>query len=454
MMTKTQVPGRNSPLIVDLALEMNQKGLLDFFMDVWRNYGDFAKLQIGPITMFVVAHPDHVRHVMVTNGDNYVKGTSYDTIRALLLGNGLLTSTGDTWRKQRKMMAPFFSTIGIEAFGDIIIDTANTITERWNTYADAGTPIEMLDEMMSATATITLKALFSTTSDEDITALRSTIEKMVEFTVNRTFNPVSLPVWMPLKSHRDYQKARERVLSYIDDLIAQRRQIPASAWPDDVLSRLMQSVDEETGQPIADEQLRDEVVTLFVAGHETTAQTLTFAWYLLSQHPDVADRIASEANAALGEREPVLNDFKQMPYTLQAIKEALRLYPATPVYIRDAMEDDVIDGYEIPAGSRVTLLPYATHRHPDFWDQPEVFDPSRWEPEQEQARHRYAYHPFSTGKRICIGNNLSLLESQILVGQLAREFVPQLQAGHQPELRVQGTMTSHNGMPMIIKRRG
>ncbi|PJF39325.1 MAG: cytochrome P450, partial [Phototrophicales bacterium] len=407
MVSTTKVPGRFSPFIVDIALEMYQKGLLDFFMDVWRTYGDFARLQMGPITMFVVAHPDHVRHIMVTNAQNYVKGPSYDTIRKLLLGNGLLTSTGETWRKQRKLMAPFFSPIGIAAFDHIIISTAEMMIQRWREHAAKAQPVEMLDEMMFATATIILKALFSTESDETIAELRSTIEKMVAFTVNRTFNPVSLPVWMPLKSHQEYRQARQKVLAYIDQLIEQRRRIPPEQWPDDLLSRLMNSRDEESGEPISDEQLKDEAVTLFVAGHETTAQTLMFTWYLLSQHPDVANKIKFEADAALGNGRPTLDDFKNMPYTLYVIKEALRLYPASPIYARDTVADDAIDGIKIPAGSRITLVPYATHRHPDFWELPECFIPSRWEPQYEQKRHRYAYHPFSTGQRICIGNNLS-----------------------------------------------
>ena len=444
--------GRRSFVAVDIALELNQKGLLGFFMDIWETYGDLAKLQMGPIQMYVVVHPDHVRQIMVTNASNYVKGKTYNTIRKLLLGNGLLTSTGAQWQQQRRLMAPFFTPVGIERFADTIISVANDVADRWEHLAQTGETVEMLDEMMSATATIILKSLFSTLSDDDIRQLRYHIEAMVAFTVNRTFSPVALPVWVPVSSHQEYKKARKAVLEYVESIIAGRYAMDRADWPDDFLSSLMNATDEETGQPISEELLRDEVITFFVAGHETTAHTLSFLWYLLSEHPAVMAKLKAEIDRVAPDNEPLtLDHFKQLSYTLAVIKETLRLYPASPVYARDVVATDNLGGYKIEAGASVTLFPYASHRHPDYWEAPLAFNPDRWLQPSVPA-HNYAYHPFSAGQRICIGNNLSLLESQILVGVLARRFAPTLIDGHIPEPLVRGTLTSKNGMPMSIQK--
>ena len=180
---------------------------------------------------------------------------------------------------------------------------------------------------------------------------------------------------------------------------------------------------------------------------------MTFLWYALSQQPAVAARLHAELDTVIGDRTPTIDDLRQLGYTLQIIKETLRLYPPAPMYARDAVGDDVIDGIPVPAGSRMLLFPYATHRHPAFWEDPEEFDPDRWLPEREAERHPLAYHPFASGQRICIGNNFSLFESHILTAMLARRFAPQLAPGHQPQIDAAGTLISKNGLPMIIRRR-
>jgi cytochrome P450 len=204
---------------------------------------------------------------------------------------------------------------------------------------------------------------------------------------------------------------------------------------------------------MSDQLLKDEVITIFFAGHETTARTMTFAWYALSQNLEIAERLHAEVDSVIGDRPPTLDDLRKMPFALQVIKETLRLYPPVPIYARDAIADDEIDGVFIPAGSPVLLIPYCTHRHPDFWDEPEKFDPDRWTPENEKAQHPYAYHPFAAGQRICIGNNFSLFEAHIMLTMLARRFAPRLQQGHRPQIDMAGTLISKNGLPMYIKRR-
>jgi cytochrome P450 len=204
---------------------------------------------------------------------------------------------------------------------------------------------------------------------------------------------------------------------------------------------------------MSDALLRDESITIFFAGHETTARTLTFLFYALAQNPAVEQRMLAEIEPVLGGRTPTVEDLKRLPYTLQVIKETLRLYPAAPIYARDVVADDQMNGVRIPGGTRVIPFPYATHRHPDFWPDPERFDPERWTPQAEAARHPYAFHPFAAGKRICLGNNFSLFETHVIVAMLVPRFQLRLKPSFQPQVVMEGTIASKNGMPMFIQER-
>lgn len=447
-------PGPSHPYIVDAVLDMRRKGFLGFFRDVWQQYGDIARVEIGSRSMYLAIHPEHVRHISIENRQNYDKRASYDVVRELLLGDGLLTSTGDKWRRQRRLMAPFFTPRSIEQYLPVFVQDGMALVERWEELAAREETVEMSDEMMKVTAAIILKTMFSMESDVEMLKIKDAVETMIQFTYTSESNPLHPPLWVPVPSNRRYQRAHEVVHTYIDGLIARRRSVPAENWPDDLLSKLMLARDEETGELMSDRQIKNEAITIFFAGHETTARTLTFMFYALSQAPEVEAHLHAEIDANLGDRPPTVEDLKQLPYTLQVIKETLRLYPPAPVYVRDAIEDDQIDGTFIPAGARVMLFPFFTHRHPDFWEDPEVFDPDRWLPEREAERHPFAYHPFAAGQRICIGNNFSLFESHVLTALLARRFAPRLAPGHRPQIDMAGTLYSKNGMPMTIYGRG
>jgi cytochrome P450 len=456
--TRVESTGRTSRYIVDIALEMQRKGLLGFFMDAWRRYGDLARIQIRSEVMFLVTHPDDVRAVNVSQRKNYDKLDSYAVVRELLLGDGLVSSNGDLWRRQRRLMAPFFTPTAVTDYLPAVLADGRALIERWERLAESSRPesdrpVEIIDEMMLATASIILRSMFSMESDEEMLQIKDAVETMIQFVATREMFPFSPPLWLPTPANNRYRQAREMVHTFIEGLIAARRAIPESEWPDDLLSKLMLARDEETGQAMSDTLLRDEAITIFFAGHETTARTLTFLWYALSENPGVARRLHEEIDTVVGRREPTLADLKQLEYTLRVIKETLRLYPPAPIYVRDAIAEDEVGGRSIPAGARMMLFPYATHRHPDFWDEPERFDPDRWLPEREAERHPYAYHPFAAGQRICIGNNFSLFESQVLVAMLAARFTPRLASGHQPEIAMAGTLVSRNGLPMTIMSR-
>ncbi len=444
--TSRTIPGANT---WEALRGLTRLGFLDYVGELWRRHGDVFQINIFSRRMVVAMHPDAVRHVNVTNRQNYDKLQSYDVVRRFMIGQGLLASTGDLWRRQRKLMAPFYTPKGVQAYADIMLKDGQRVLERWSGMN--GRTVEIGEEMTFVTGAIILRAMFSMETDEAIIRMKKAVETMIGYAGSNQTGIV-IPLWLPTRQNREYSKARQMVHAYIDQVIGQRRGLPETEWPDDLLTRLMQARDEDTGEPMSESLLRDESITTFFAGHETTARTLTFTWYALACNPGAASKLHAELDAELGDRTPTLEDLHRLPYTLQVIKEVLRLYPPAPFYIRDAIADDTLGGYDTH-GLPVLMSPYYTHRHPDFWEDPLEFNPDRWTPENEAKLYPYAYHPFAAGQRVCIGNNFSLLESHILLALLARSYAPRLAPGFTPRFVMGGTLGTSNGFPMVIERR-
>jgi len=444
-----------APSTFEMLTAVRREGFLGWLMNTWRQHGDLLRLRMGAQSVLLVTHPDHVRHVNVTGRESYDKGESYDVVRELLLGKGIVTATGEDWRRQRRLMAPFFTPRGVEKFFPIFLSDTQQLIERWRSqHQGSGRPVEMLDEMMQVTASVILHSVFSTDSGETLLRIKNSIETMISHISGMQMRPIQVPHWVPTPGNLRFRRAKKLVTAYIRELIERRRAIPTEQWPDDLLTKLMTTKDEETGTLMAEQLLVDNGLTMFAAGHETTARTLSFLWYALSQNPEVERRLHAELDSVLvGDAPPTINDLKRLPYTLQVVKEVLRLYPAAPMYARDAVADNELDGVRIPAGTRTIVFAYATHRHPEFWDEPERFDPDRWLPEREAARHAHAYHPFAIGPRICLGNNFSLLETHVMAAMLARRFKLRMKPGHVPRFDMFGTLGSSNGLPMLIEAR-
>ncbi|HHV20612.1 MAG TPA: cytochrome P450 [Propionibacterium sp.] len=423
-------------------------GFLDTVGDAWRTHGDIFRLRLGVGELVIAVHPDAVREVNLTNRRSFDKRKSYDGVRRYLTGDGLIASTGDLWRRQRKLMAPFFTPRGVLAYAGIILADALRVEDRWASLAATGETIDMGEEMMELTAAIIVRALFGTAADDEIVRLKGCVETMIRFTTRR-MGP-HLPDWVPTRSGREYARARDEVHAYIRRIIAERRSL-ADPPTGDLLAKLMTARGED-GEPMAESLLRDESITMFFAGHETTARTMAATWAALAANPEVEERLGAELAGVLGDREPTVEDLRNLPYALQVVKEVLRLYPAAPFYVRDAVEATEVLGVGIEAGTPVMLAPYFTHRHPDFWADPERFDPDRFTPEAEAERHPQAYHPFATGERVCIGNHFSLLESHLLLVVLARRFRPRL-VGASPRWVMEGVLAPEGGLPMRIAAR-
>ncbi len=407
-------------------------------------YGDAVRVGIGPKTLYYFNHPDHAKHILADNSANYHKGIGYVEARRAL-GDGLLTSDGELWREQRRTIQPVFQARRITAQADTIVEEAAKLVARLRTRQG---PTDVLHELTG----FTLGVLGRTLLDADLDAFESighSFEAVQDQAMFEMETMGMVPTWLPLRRQREFRKASDDLSRIVEALVAERLGNPRDP-ADDVISRLIQSTSKESDPRVAQTRMRDELITLLLAGHETTASTVGWALYLMDQHPEVAARLRDEAIAVLGDRTPVLEDLKSLTYTNMVLEEAMRLYPPVWILTRRSVGEDEVGGYHVPAGADVMVCPYTLHRHPEFWDAPEKFDPDRFDPSRANTRPRYAYLPFGAGPRFCVGSHLGLMEATFVISMLAREMTLKLVPGYEviPEpmlsLRVKG------GLPMTV----
>lgn len=382
-----------------------------------RKYGDLVNL--GARGLFLASHPDDIRRILVETEQLYSKGPLMDQLRAGL-GNGLLTSTGSFWRRQRKLSQPAFHRQRLAQLGGMITGATAAMLERWGEPAAAGRPLNLAAELMRLTFTIVARALFSVDAGDDAATIARAMRVVLPITERRFWTLLNIPERVPTPENLRFRRAIAAMDQVVYRIIGEHRR--DSAAYQDLLSMLMQTRDEETGESMSDSQLRDEVLTLLLAGHDTTSNLLAWTFYLLSKHPQVERRLRAEVAERLGGRAPAVEDLAGLPYTRMVIDEVMRLYPPAWVMSRSPTADDTLRGYRVPAGSVVLISPYVTHRHPDFWENPEGFDPERFAPGAEAARPRYAYFPFGGGPRICIGNSFALMEAQLILATVVQRF--------------------------------
>lgn len=354
---------------------------------------------------WVVHHPDDVKRVMVTNHRNYTKGVGMDRVR-LLLGNGLITSEGEFWRRQRRMMQPAFHRRVIERFAAVIHELNRALLDRWAVAAERGEPVNLTQGMSELALDVVLHSIFS----EDLGRLVTDLNESPFMMVTR-------------ETKRDPRFAYEfrQLGAVVQQIIRQRR--AHGKRHVDFTQMLMEFKDPETKAGMTERELLDEILTLVVAGHETTASTLNWTWWLVSQHPEVEQRLHEEQDR-VGLLGPVATyaDLERLPYTLAVLQEALRLYPPAWILTRRSIGPDRLGGYAVPPGTDVFLSPFVIHRHPAFWDNADRFDPGRFEPGRGETRHRFAYLPFGAGPRHCIGENFSIFEMMLHLNGAAHRF--------------------------------
>lgn len=429
-----------------------QQDLLGTMLRMQREHGDVVRYRFALWYGYLVNHPDGVKRILQDNNRNYNKDTfSFNLLRPML-GNGLLTSEGDVWLRQRRLAQPAFHRQRIAAFGTIMTEAALAMLERWQIAAACGEPLDASKEMMRLTLRIAGLTLFSLDISGEADVVGRAFTEASEYVAHASLDPLALLLTgFPMPAQLRFRAALRALDKVVQGIITERRRQNRDTG--DLLSMYLLARDEETGEGMNDRQLRDEVMTLLLAGHETTANTLAWTWYLLSGHPVIEQKLHAELAAVLGGRVPTVPDLPNLPYTRMVIEESMRLYPPAYGISRKAIAADEIGGYRIPANSVIFVSPYVMHRHPKFWENPDVFDPERFTPERSADRPPFAYFPFGGGPRLCIGNQFALIEAQLLLATVAQRYALRLVPGQPVAPEPLITLRPRNGLPMTLHPR-
>lgn len=420
--------------------------------------GDLVRLRFGPFYAYGVFHPVHAQHVLVQNAQNYEKQTrGYAKLR-LLLGNGLVTSEGDFWRRQRRIAQPAFHRERIAGFVQNMAEATRDLASRWSQAASPTLTSNISEDMMKLTLRIAGETLCSRDISGEADRLGGSLKHVLEHFHWLTNAPIPYPEYWPTLGNVRFWQAMRNIERVLADLIEERRR--SNEVHHDLLSMFMEAVDEETGEQMDDRQLLDEAKTMLGAGHETTAVALSWALYLLSQHPEVADRLAEEAEAVLGDKLPTPETVSQLTYANQVFNETMRLYPPVWAFARRAKDDDTIGGFRVPKGAIVFVGIRDLHRHPEYWENPQTFDPDRFAPERVEARRKlpsgkHSFIPFIAGQRKCIGDHFALTEGTLVLAMLGQRFRFERKPGYQ-EIAAEPRLTlrpKDGDLPLVIHPR-
>ncbi len=436
------------PIVGNLELLRNSSPL--HLLLRWRHdYGDVMGWRLGPRKGVMVNDPEVIKHVLGTNHQNYTKAQSYNRLKPLL-GEGLLTSEGDFWKRQRRLSQPAFHRKQIEKLAGLMVEEAEKLFESWDQRACTGESFDINEDMMRVTLSIVCRALFGTGLTEDeFVQVSEAMEFLLKETIKRAMRPWF--VEFPTQTNRKYQSYIHRLNAIVYRIIKERR--ASAEQRDDLLGMLLSARDEDSGEQMSDEQLRDEAMTLFLAGHETTANALSWTFLTLSRHPTVRAKVCAEIETVLGEELPSAQSVAQLPYTRCVLDETLRLHPPLPSFARRAIEDDTLGGFHLEAGTNVLVCPYVLHRHPKLWPNPEGFDPERFQEEKKKEYHKFAYLPFGGGPRFCIGNNFAIMEALIILTVLCRRYEVNLVPFHNIELELSLSLRPKDGIQVSLTRR-
>jgi cytochrome P450 len=417
-----------------------------YLFSVTRKHGDLAYMRLGPQHVFVVSHPDWIRDILITHQGNFKKSRILERAK-VLLGDGLLTSEGELHTRQRRLVQPAFHRDRLVRYAADMVACADRAQAGWS----SGAELDMHREMTRLTLAIVGRTLFSADVSSDADEIGRAMTQVFDL-----FDTLLMPFsdWiqkLPLPRVRRFEKARDQLDRIVYGLISKRRSSGQDAG--DLLSMLLLARDEDNQAQMTDQQVRDEALTLLIAGHETTANALTWTWYLLSQNPDVEACLHEELNRVLGGRMPTFDDVPRLPYTTGVFAESLRLFPPAWGIGRRAKQDYSIGDYMIPAKSILLMSPWVVHRDPRWWPEPERFNPDRWHPEEAAKRPKFAYFPFGGGARVCIGERFAWAEGVLVLAAVAQRWKMRLVPGHPVATRAVITLRPRYGMKMTLERR-
>ncbi len=417
-------PGPKGKLLTGNIGDMRREAL-DFFLRCAREYGDVAAIRLGLTRIFLVSHPRLIEEVLVTNARNFTKHFGIRILRARL-GNGLLTSEGDFWLRQRRLIQPAFGRERIAGYAPLMVELADRLTAGWRD----GETRDLHADMTRLTLEIIARAMFGADVSEQAVVVGEAVSVLAEALVRRFQSVLRLPPVIPTPANLRRRRCARQIDAILYDIIEKRRASKEAG--DDLLGILIRACDEDDGSRMTDQQLRDEAITLFLAGHDTTALTLTWGLYLLARHPEVARSLEQELDEVLAGRAPTAADLPRLRYTDMVVHEVLRLYPSAYVVGREAIEACELGGYRVPAGGTLLMSQWAVHRDPRWFAEPERFWPERWADGLERRLPRCAYFPFGGGPRVCIGNHFALMEAVLVLASVARRWRVSVPAGEPP----------------------
>jgi cytochrome P450 len=441
------IPIRGRLSLFEFMRRIRDNTIASFAQEAYES--DIVERKLLGRRLFIVNEPGAIKHVLIDNAANYQKTEIGRRILEPGLGKGLITLEGDTWKAHRRTMSPAFDHRSIRSYTPVMTGAAEELLAEWGRLS-VGESIDVADAMMEVTLKIISRTMFSSDSD-DIMAIMGHAAGRYQAKVRpNILDLVGLPVWIAgAGRHRAAKRAFFEFDTVIDRLI-ETRAGDRSTGPKDLLARLIAARDEQTGGGMSAQEVRDHVITIFMAGHETTAMAMTWTWFLLSQHPREESKLHAELDAVLGGRAPGAEDLDKLTYTRMVIDESMRVYPPVHTIAREAMGGDRLAGRTVPQGSVVVISPWVLHRHRKLWPHPGRFDPERFSPAQSASRPRFSYLPFGGGRRICIGAAFAIAEATILLACLAQRYVLRLKPGHPVEPQGLITLRARYGMKMTL----
>jgi len=426
-----------------------RRDALSYMLEAYRTHGDIVAMPLGLQPAIQITHPDFIRRVLIENSANYGRSRLTDRLK-LILGEGLVTADGERWARQRRIMQPIFQRDKLDGLIPVMAEAAEDMLVRWNIPARSGTPVDVGDQMGQLALDVITRALFGTSAGSIAEDVIRCIPILQEYITHLfwTLNPLAGK--LPTPTYRRFREA----LATIDAILYRfiRERTAAGPGNADMLDSLLKARDPETGAAMDEKALRDEVITLFLAGHETTANALTWTWYLLDRNPEAREQLEAEA-AKLAGNPATAEDLNRLPYARRVAQEAMRIYPPVWSFNRLALGEDILGGYSIPRGTTVFIPPWVLHRHPSWWEDPERFDPDRFTTARSAGRPRHAYLPFAAGPRTCIGSHLALMEMQMVLTLVASHYRLRLTSDHPVSAQALITTRPRTTIMMRLERR-
>ncbi len=454
-----RAPGPRGRFLVGSMRDFRGDRLIDTIEQARARYGDIVRFRIGPRTVHLVSHPNLAWEVLVREKETFLKiqeGTNKKIGLGLVLGEGLLTNRDhESWFARRRILQPVFHRRRVMLMVDEMAAAGQKMLSRWEELYAPGDILDVHEEMMRVTLDVINRTMFGADVTQEASRVGTAMTVLTRYAFAQAGNPFAVPPWVPTRRNREFHRALETIDSVVLGLIRARQAARDSGEPPrgDLLDMLLDAEDAETGGRMSDQEVLDEVKTVFAAGHETTANALTWTWLLLSEHPEASEKLKAELDAVLGGCPPTSADLPNLRYTRQVLEEALRLYPPVPALVRRVVRATALDGCEIPASSRALISIYNIHRHPDFWPEPTRFEPERLSAERKASHHDLAYIPFGAGQHKCIGNNLALIEGTLLLAMFAQRYEFVLVRERLVEREVAVTMRPREGLYVKLRPR-